>query len=150
MHREISIAVAVKCDMSPILHSLPEMSTERVEELTALRFIECGKRISVNAPRAKIMSGQSAMSYKQLFLLILTIWSAELFTRFLFDAMIPPQMEYRTVYMEKDAKKNLFVGSSLGDFGRRGWKIVSVNGDPDNKQQFIVFMQRQTMLRLDR
>ena len=64
--------------------------------------------------------------------------------------MIPPQMEYRTVYMEKDAKKNLFVGSSLGEFGRRGWKIVSVNGDPDNSQQMIVFMQRQTIIRLDR
>ena len=54
------------------------------------------------------MQGQRAMSYKQLFLLILTIWSAELFTRVLFDAMIPPQMEYRTVYMEKDPKKDLF------------------------------------------
>ena len=96
------------------------------------------------------MSGNSAMSYKQLFLLILTIWSAELFTRFLFDAMIPPQMEYRTVYMEKDPGKNLFIGSSLGDFGRKGWKIVSVNPDPDNGKQFIVFLQRQTMLRLDR
>jgi hypothetical protein len=90
------------------------------------------------------------MSYKQLFLLILTIWSAELFTRLLFDAMIPPQMEYRTVYMEKDAKKGLFLGSSLGDFGRRGWKIVSVIPDHDNHQQIIVFMQRQTILRINK
>ncbi|APZ93661.1 hypothetical protein Fuma_03279 [Fuerstiella marisgermanici] len=89
------------------------------------------------------------MSYKQLFLLILTIWSAELFTRLLFDAMIPPQMEYRTVYLEKDAKKDLFLGSTLGDFGRRGWKIVGVNPDPDNGQQMIVFMQRQTILRMN-
>ena len=56
------------------------------------------------------MPERPTMSYKQLFLLILTIWSAELFTRLLFDAMIPPQMEYRTVYMEKDAKKGLFLG----------------------------------------
>lgn len=96
------------------------------------------------------MQGQNAMSYKQLFLLILTIWSAELFTRFLFDSMIPPQMEYRTVYLEKDAKSNLFLGSSLGDFGRRGWKIVSVQPDPDDRQQMVVFLQRQTMIRLDR
>ncbi|MCA9083403.1 MAG: hypothetical protein KDA81_05075 [Planctomycetaceae bacterium] len=89
------------------------------------------------------------MSYKQLFLLILTIWSAELFTRLLFDALIPPQMEYRTVYLEKDPKKNLFLGSALGDFGRRGWKIVSTIPDPDNGQQVIVFMQRQTILRMD-
>lgn len=95
------------------------------------------------------MQGQHAMSYKQLFLLILTIWSAELFTRFLFDTMIPPQMEYRTVYLEKDPKKQLFLGSSLADFGRRGWKIESVISDPDNSQQLIVFMQRQTVLRLN-
>ena len=95
------------------------------------------------------MHGQSAMSYKQLFLLILTIWSAELFTRLLFDAMIPPQMEYRTVYMEKDPKRDLFLGSNLSDFGRRGWKIESVILDPDNDQQVIVFMQRQTILRLN-
>ena len=90
------------------------------------------------------------MSYKQLFLLILTIWAAELFSRFLFDTLIPPQMEYRTVYMEKDAKKDVFLGSSLGDLGRRGWKIVSVLPDPDDREQMVVFMQRQTMIRLDR
>lgn len=89
------------------------------------------------------------MSYKQLFLLILTIWSAELFTRFLFDTLIPPQMEYRTVYLEKDAKKNLYLGSSLSEFGRRGWKIESVIPDPDNREQLIVFMQRQTVLRMN-
>lgn len=93
------------------------------------------------------MPEHRAMSYKQLFLLILTIWSAELFTRFLFDTLIPPQMEYRTVYMEKDPKKNLFLGSSLQDFGRRGWKVESVIPDPDDSQQLIVFMQRQTILR---
>ena len=32
--------------------------------------------------------GPRAMSYKQLFLLTLTIWSAELFTPFLFDHVI--------------------------------------------------------------
>ena len=42
------------------------------------------------------------MSYKQLFLLILTIWSAELFTRLLIDAVLSPQMEYRTYYLETD------------------------------------------------
>ncbi|MEQ9408160.1 MAG: hypothetical protein RIK87_10565 [Fuerstiella sp.] len=94
------------------------------------------------------MQGQKAMSYKQLFLLILTIWSAELFTRVLFDAMIPPQMEYRTIYLEKDPKKDLFLGSSLADFGRRGWKIVAVEPNPDNRGQMIVFMERQTILRM--
>lgn len=93
------------------------------------------------------MSEQRAMSYKQLFLLILTIWSAELFTRFLFDNLIPPQMEYRTVYMEKDPKKDLYLGSSLQDFGRRGWKVETVIPDPDDNRQLIVFMQRQTVFR---
>ena len=88
------------------------------------------------------------MSYKQLFLLILTIWSAELFTRLLFDMMIPPQMEYRTVYMEKDPKRNLFLGSALKDIGSRGWRIIDVTPDPGNSDQMIVFMQRQTILRL--
>lgn len=88
------------------------------------------------------------MSYKQLFLLILTIWSAELSTRFLFDMVIPAQMEYRTVYMEKDAQKNLYLGSTLQEFGRRGWQVQSVIPDPDNSQKLIVFMQRQTVLRM--
>ena len=49
------------------------------------------------------------MSYKQLFLLILTIWSAELFTRLLFDTLIQPQMEYMTYYLETD-KEGTFRG----------------------------------------
>jgi len=62
--------------------------------------------------------------------------------------MLPPQMEYRTVYLEKDPKRNLFLGSALGDLGDRGWKISDVTPDPDNGQQMIVFMQRQTILKL--
>ena len=88
------------------------------------------------------------MSYKQLFLLILTIWSAELVTRLVFDMMLPPQMEYRTVYLEKDDKRQVFLGSALGDLGKRGWKIADVVQDPDNRQKMVVFMQRQTILKL--
>lgn len=91
------------------------------------------------------------MSYKQLFLLILTIWSAELFTKFLFENILAPQagVEFRTVYLSKDPTKDVFLGSSLKDFGQRGWKIVSVQPDPDTSDQFIVFMQRRTVLRLE-
>lgn len=88
------------------------------------------------------------MSYKQLFLLILTIWSAEIVTRLVFDMMIPPQMEYRTVYLEKDAKRQVFLGSSLSEFGKRGWKIANTVPDPDNDEKMIVFMQRQSILKL--
>lgn len=88
------------------------------------------------------------MSYKQLFLLILTIWSAELVTRLVFDMMIPPQMEYRTVYLEQDPKRQVFLGSALADLGKRGWKIADAVPDPDNGKQLIVFMQRQTILKL--
>lgn len=95
------------------------------------------------------MQGQRAMSYKQLFLLILTIWSAELFTRLLFDMLIPPQMEYRTVYLEPDPEDGLYKGKDLGDFGRRGWKIVGTEPDPAGSHQIIVFMERQTILRSD-
>ncbi|MCH2201250.1 MAG: hypothetical protein MK102_04720 [Fuerstiella sp.] len=88
------------------------------------------------------------MSYKQLFLLILTIWSAELVTRLVFDMMLPPQMEYRTVYLKKDADRQLFLGSTLGAFGKRGWKIADAVPDPDDRQKLVVFMQRQTILKL--
>ena len=97
------------------------------------------------------MQGQRAMSYKQLFLLILTIWSAELFAPFLFNVVLPPQlgMEFRTVYLRKDTEKNAFLGGSLKDYGSKGWQMVSVQPDPDNSRQLIVFMQRQTAIRLD-
>ena len=88
------------------------------------------------------------MSYKQLFLLILTIWSAEIVTRLVFDTMLPPQMEYRTVYLEKDPRRHVFLGSALGDLGKRGWKVTNAVQDPDNKNKLIVFMQRQTILKL--
>lgn len=92
-----------------------------------------------------------AMSYKQLFLLILTIWSAELFTRVLFDVIMAPQvkMEFRTVYLRKDAEQDLFLGGDLREHGSRGWRMVSVQPDPDDRNQMIVFMQRQTAIRLD-
>ena len=97
------------------------------------------------------MNGPRAMSYKQLFLLILTIWSAELFTKFLFDVVMEPQtkMEFRTVYIKKDAEKGAFLGSSLQEFGGRGWRMVSVTPNPDDRSQMIVFMQRQAAVRLD-
>ena len=88
------------------------------------------------------------MSYKQLFLLILTIWSAEIVTRLVFDMMLPPQMEYRTVYLEQDPKRQVFLGSALGDLGKRGWKIADAVADPDNSKKLVVFMQRQTILKL--
>lgn len=93
------------------------------------------------------MQGQRTMSYKQLFLLILTIWSAELFTRLLFDMMIPPQMEYRTFYIDKDDEGE-FKGAYLEKLGSRGWKMVSVVPNPDNNQQMIAFFQRQTILKI--
>ena len=88
------------------------------------------------------------MNYKQLFLLILTIWSAEIVTRLVFDMMLPPQMEYRTVYLEKDDEKSVFLGASLREFGRRGWKIASTVPDPSNPDKLIVMMQRQTVLKI--
>ncbi|MCH2212067.1 MAG: hypothetical protein MK110_12255 [Fuerstiella sp.] len=88
------------------------------------------------------------MTYKQLFLLILTIWSAELVTRLVFDMMLPPQMEYRTVYLQKDPDRNVFLGRGLADLGKRGWKIADAVPDPDDRQQLVVFMQRQTILKL--
>ncbi len=86
------------------------------------------------------------MSYRQLFLLILTIWSAEIFTRLLFDALIPKQMEYRTFYLEKD-EEGTFKGSYIRDLGDKGWQLVTAVPSPDDKDQMILFFQRQTIIR---
>lgn len=87
------------------------------------------------------------MSYKQLFLLILTIWSAELFTAFLFDSMITSETEFRTVYLAKSPVKNsdqeLFLGSSLADLGRKGWQMKAVIPNPDNSAEVVVFFERK-------
>ncbi len=85
------------------------------------------------------------MSYRQLFLLILTIWSAEIFTRLLFDSLVPKQMEYRTFYLEKD-EEGMFKGSYLKSLGNRGWQLVSVVPAPGNQDQLILFFQRQTII----
>ena len=85
------------------------------------------------------------MSYKQLFLLILTIWSAELCTRLLFDALLKPQMEYRTYYLETD-KYGRFLGEDINEeVGDRGWQLVSAVPNPDNKKEMIPFFQRRIL-----
>jgi hypothetical protein len=89
----------------------------------------------------------SSMTYRQLFLLILTIWSAEIVTRLLFDALIPPQMEYRTFYLEKD-DEGLFKAAYIRDLGYKGWRLVSAVPNPDNKEQMVLFFQRQTILNI--
>ena len=96
------------------------------------------------------MQGQKAMSYKQLFLLILTIWSAELFTAFLFDSMITSETEFRTVYLTKSPTKNgedLFLGSSLADLGQKGWQMKAVIPNPDNTAEVVVFFERKRVRR---
>lgn len=97
------------------------------------------------------MQGQKAMSYTQLFLLILTIWSAELFTAFLFDSMITSETEFRTLYLDKaptqDKSKDRFLGSSLADLGKKGWQMKSVIPNPDDNQQVIVFFERKRVRR---
>ena len=85
------------------------------------------------------------MSYKQLFLLILTIWSAELFTRLLFDTLIQPQMEYLTYYLETD-KEGTFRGGHMTKLGDRGWQMVSAVPNPENKDEMILFFQRRTLM----
>jgi hypothetical protein len=87
------------------------------------------------------------MSYKQLFLLILTIWSAELFTRFLFDALIPAQMEYMTYYLETDKEGMFRGGNIMEEVGDRGWRLVSAVPNPEQKDEMILFFQRPTLFR---
>ncbi len=83
------------------------------------------------------------MNYKQLFLLILTIWTAELATRFLFDMLLTPSVEYRTVYLKK--QDGLFHGKSLDSTGRDGWQLVSAVPNPDDQDQMILFLQRRRL-----
>lgn len=83
------------------------------------------------------------MSYRQLFLLILTIWSAELFSRLLFEVLLPPQMEFMTYYLATD-KDGTFRGRSLPEeLGDRGWNLVSAVPNPENKDEMILFLQRK-------
>ncbi|HQX50325.1 MAG TPA: hypothetical protein PLR25_10475 [Planctomycetaceae bacterium] len=84
------------------------------------------------------------MSYKQLFLLILTIWSAELCTRLLFDMLVHPQMEYMTYYLETD-REGTFKGAYLAKIGQGGWQMVSAVPNPQRKEEMIVFFQRRTL-----
>lgn len=84
------------------------------------------------------------MNYKQLFLLILTIWTAELVTRFLFDMLLTPSVEYRTVYLETE-KDGLFHGKSLTETGRDGWQLVSAVPNPEQKDEMILFFQRRRL-----
>ena len=86
------------------------------------------------------------MSYRQLFLLILTIWSAEICTRVLFDAVIHPTMEYRTFYLDKSPEGD-FKGAGLEKIGNQGWQLVNAVPNPDNSNQMILFFQRQSVLK---
>jgi hypothetical protein len=100
---------------------------------------------SILQPDRRHCAKENAMSYKQLFLLILTIWSAELCTRLLFDALLKPQMEYRTYYLETD-KYGRFLGEDINEeVGDRGWQLVSAVPNPHNKEEMILFFQRRIL-----
>jgi hypothetical protein len=87
----------------------------------------------------------AGMSYKQLFLLILTIWSAEIFTRLLFDGLVTPKMEYMTYYLETD-KEGEFRGSNIRhEVGARGWQLVHVVPNPENRDEMILYFQRRVL-----
>ena len=85
------------------------------------------------------------MSYKQLFLLILTIWCAEVTTRFMFDSVVPKKMEYRTYYMEAH-EDGQFYGKDLEEFGDAGWELVNVIPGP-TRGNAICFFKKQTILK---
>ncbi|MFM7036603.1 MAG: hypothetical protein ACKO2L_02660 [Planctomycetaceae bacterium] len=83
------------------------------------------------------------MNYKQLFLLILTIWSAELLTRLLFDYLLTPRMQYMTYYLETD-KDGTFLGANIrAEVGQQGWEMVSAVANPANKEEIVLFFQRR-------
>jgi hypothetical protein len=89
-------------------------------------------------------SGENWMSYRQLFLLILTIWSAELLTRLLFDFLLTPKMQYMTYYLET-GKDDLFMGGSIrAEVGQAGWQLVSAVPNPENREEMILFFQRRS------
>jgi hypothetical protein len=84
-----------------------------------------------------------AVNYKQLFLLILTIWSAELLTRLLFDYLLIPRMQYMTYYLETD-KDGAFLGANIrAEVGQQGWEMVSAVANPENQEEIILFFQRR-------
>lgn len=83
------------------------------------------------------------MNYKQLFLLILTIWSAELLTRLLFDYLLIPRMQYMTYYLETDKGGEFLGGSIRAEVGQQGWELVSAVPNPENREEIILFFQRR-------
>ncbi|MEY3172388.1 MAG: hypothetical protein RLZZ436_301 [Planctomycetota bacterium] len=83
------------------------------------------------------------MNYKQLFLLILTIWSAELLTRLLFDYLLIPRMQYMTYYLETDKGGEFLGGSIRAEVGQQGWEMVSAVPNPENREEIILFFQRR-------
>ena len=85
------------------------------------------------------------MSYKQLFLLILTIWCAEVTTRFVFDNIVPKKMEYRTYYLETQ-DDGQFYGRDLEEFGAAGWELVNVVPG-SSRGEAICFFKKQTILK---
>ena len=72
-----------------------------------------------------------------------------LFTQVPFETVLPPEVEFRTYYLEKAPGQGRFLGASLENFGRRGWKIAAVQQDPDNRDQLIIFLQRRRVLNFD-
>lgn len=83
------------------------------------------------------------MSYKQLFLLILTIWSAELLSRLLFDYLLTPRMQYMTYYLETDKDGEFLGGSIRAEVGQQGWELVSAVPNPQNREEMLLFFQRR-------
>ena len=86
------------------------------------------------------------MTYKQLFLLIITIWSAEICTRFVFDNVVPKKLEYRTAYMVTDEEDGLFRGRDLGEIGDDGWELINVVPGR-SRDEVICFFKRQTIIK---
>ncbi len=84
------------------------------------------------------------MNYKQLMLLILTIWSAEILTRLMFDVLVTPRFEYLTYYLEKD--EGSFLGGNIHpEVGARGWQLVTAAPNPENAEEMILFFQRKVL-----
>ena len=84
------------------------------------------------------------MKWRQLILLILTIWTAEFVVHYALENIVPRKIEYRTVYLPTQ-RDDLFHGRDLTEFGEQGWELINVI--PNGNDEVVCFFKRQTVIK---
>ena len=88
--------------------------------------------------------GNRRMSYFQCFLLIATIWAAELVSDAIFDLGIPAstRFQYRTYYLDAGTDGR-FYGADLQAEGKQGWEVIEIV--PGDDGRMVCFMKKRKL-----